>query len=230
MTAAGSGAACPSIEGELWVWGFNGNYTGQGHLGLGDTTDRCVPTQVGSGTNWTNNTGTWQGTVHHMIKSDGTLWGWGNNVSGNLGVGDTSNYSSPVQIGSDTDWAFVDDSWGEGYHTTAIRTDGTLWTWGENGSGQLGLGDKTDRSSPVQVGSLTDWAACDGSSKATICLKTDGTIWGFGGNHYGCLGLGDTTGRCSPVQIGSDSDWLAFEFTRWPSVTEGMSVQAIKSS
>ncbi len=88
------------------------------------------------------------------IKTDGTLWAWGFNIVGNLGLGDTANRSSPVQVGALTTWAST--ACGSN-HTLAIKTDGTLWAWGQNNEGQLGLGNTTDRSSPVQVGALTTW-------------------------------------------------------------------------
>ena len=54
----------------------------------------------------------------------------------------------------------------------AIKTDGTLWAWGENGFGQLGLGNVTDRSTPVQVGALADWASVSGGQSHTVAIKS----------------------------------------------------------
>jgi alpha-tubulin suppressor-like RCC1 family protein len=140
------------------------------------------------------------------IKNDGTLWAWGSNNDGRLGLNNTTSNSSPVQVGSLNNWAHVMP--GSGSFSLAIKTDGTLWSWGLNGSGQLGLGDTTNRSSPVQVGSLTDWAYAGVTSAGSFALKTDGTIWAWGTNSSGQLGLGDTTNRSSPVQIGSINTWL----------------------
>ena len=111
------------------------------------------------------------GVLHTIaIKTDGTLWVWGNNVSGRLGLGDITNRSSPVQVGTLTNWSSVS----AGSHTMAIKTDGTLWAWGSNGSGRLGLGDITDRSSPVQVGALTNWYSVDlGNSDHTMAIKEE---------------------------------------------------------
>ena len=84
------------------------------------------------------------------------LWSWGRNAYyGQLGLGDTAKRSSPVQVGALTTWSKI--AAGQ-RHSTAIKTDGTLWSWGRNSYGQLGLGG-TDYavSSPVQVGSLTTW-------------------------------------------------------------------------
>jgi alpha-tubulin suppressor-like RCC1 family protein len=81
------------------------------------------------------------------------LWSWGQNSFGQLGLGNTTSYSSPKQIGALTTWSKVST----GYHVAAIKTDGTLWAWGRNTDGELGLGDTTDRSSPVQIGASTAW-------------------------------------------------------------------------
>ena len=83
-----------------------------------------------------------------------TLWSWGYNDYGQLGLGDEDiSRSSPVQIGSVTDWNSVDSGY---YYVSAIKTDGSLWSWGRGDDGQLGHGAETPRSSPEQVGSLTD--------------------------------------------------------------------------
>jgi len=191
-------------DGSLWSWGINTN----GDLGLGDTANRSSPVQIGSLTDWASISG--GGSAQsHAIKTDGSLWSWGRGSFGKLGLGDTANRSSPVQIGSLTDWVSVSAAT---QHSLAIKTDGTLWVWGDSGSaGKLGLGNTTDYSSPVQIGSLTDWATVDGSSNITTALKTDGTIWSWGENSFGQLGHGDLTTRNSPVQIGSTTTWTSIE-------------------
>jgi alpha-tubulin suppressor-like RCC1 family protein len=82
---------------------------------------------------------------------------WGSNPYGNLGNGNTTNYVSPIQIGSLTNWKQVSCGF---YYTTAIKTDGTRWAWGHNNFGQLGNGVVSATvyySSPIQVGALTNW-------------------------------------------------------------------------
>ena len=91
----------------------------------------------------------------------------------------------------------------------AVKTDGTLWAWGVNTYGQLGDSSTTSRSSPVQVGALTDWLTVSGSYRATFATKTDGTIWAFGRGHGGTLGTGNTSTQSSPVQIGALTTWDA---------------------
>ena len=82
-----------------------------------------------------------------------------------------------------------------------------LWTWGSNGSGQLGLGNVTYYSSPKQVGALTTWLSVAGGYPHTIATKTDGTLWTWGHNYYGQLGLDNTTQYNSPKQVGALTTW-----------------------
>ena len=140
------------------------------------------------------------------VKTDGTLWAWGNNSNGQLGDGDTTDqWSSPVQVGTDTHWASVAAGFD---HTVAVKTDGTLWAWGSNSNGQLGDG-ATDQWSPVQVGTDTHWASVAAGNASTVAVKIDGTLWAWGSNWIGQLGLGvgDMTDRWSPMQVGTDTNW-----------------------
>jgi alpha-tubulin suppressor-like RCC1 family protein len=110
-----------------------------------------------------------------------------------------------VQVGSLTNWLNVA---GGTYHISAIKTDGTLWTWGRGQAGALGVGDTEDRSSPTQVGALTNWYISSSSTQFSYSIKTDGTLWAWGRNaYYGQLGLGNTTDRSSPVQVGALTNW-----------------------
>jgi alpha-tubulin suppressor-like RCC1 family protein len=188
-------------DGSLWAWGFNVS----GQLGLGDTDNRTVPVQVGSSTDWLAVTAGKDSFATLALKTDGSLWAWGYNQYGQLGLGDTVSRSAPVQVGSDTDWTTV--MGGGQHHTLALKTDGSLWAWGGNGDGQLGLGDTIDRYAPEQVGSDTDWIVLDAGFGHSLALKTDGSLWTWGGNSAGELGLGDTLRRIIPVQVGVDTDW-----------------------
>ena len=144
------------------------------------------------------------------VKTDGTLWSWGQNtdnvgtVWGLLGQGNTTHVSSPVQVGALTNWKQVA---GGGRHSAAVKTDGTLWTWGQNSYGQLAQGDITHRSSPTQVGSLTNWSSISVGYGHSVSVKTDGTLWAWGYNYYGQLAQGDITHRSSPTQVGSLTNW-----------------------
>jgi alpha-tubulin suppressor-like RCC1 family protein len=92
-------------------------------------------------------------------------------------------------------------------HVLALLNDGTIWTWGRNDEGQLGLGDTTNRDTPTQVGSDTNWSGIAATGYTSMGIKSDGTIWTWGRNDEGQLGLGDTTNRDTPTQVGSDTNW-----------------------
>ena len=84
------------------------------------------------------------------------------------------------------------------YHTVALKTDGTLWAWGYNNYGGLGDGTTAHKSSPVQIGTATDWAQISAGDYHTVALKTDGTLWAWGYNNYGGLGDGTTVTQIIP--------------------------------
>jgi alpha-tubulin suppressor-like RCC1 family protein len=204
LNAYGFGGGVKS-NGSLWTWGRNNT----GQLGTGDRTHRSSPVQVGTLTNWSSiNCG---GNAVAAIKTDGTLWTWGSNNYGRLGLNDVTHRSSPVQVGAGTTWSKVSVGGGsvngDDGHMLAIKTDGTLWAWGYNINGQLGLGDTTHRSSPVQVGALTTWASVATGRTFSLAIKTDGTLWAWGGNASGQLGQGDIVHRSSPVQVGALTTW-----------------------
>jgi alpha-tubulin suppressor-like RCC1 family protein len=195
-------AAAVKTDGTLWTWGTNSS----GQLGTGTTTNRSSPgTTAGGGTNWRQAACGSQHTA--AIKTDGTLWTWGNNGSGRLGDGTTTNRSSPVTtVGGGTNWKQVA---GGASYTTAVKTDGTLWTWGINDSGQLGTGNTVSRSSPTTpTGGGTNWKQVAGGSNHAAAVKTDGTLWAWGNNGSGRLGDGTTTNRSSPVTTaGGGTNW-----------------------
>jgi len=151
-------------DGTLWAWGNNNN----GQLGLNDRVSRSSPTQVGVATNWSQ-IGAGQACL--ATKTDGTLWLWGGNSYGQLGLNDRVNRSSPVQIGSSTNWSQVDAR--NGNNMMATKTDGTLWLWGANFYGRLGLGlaTTTHRSSPSQVGTRTAWTLLSGGGYTSMAIN-----------------------------------------------------------
>jgi len=196
-----SHAGAIKSDGSLWMWG--GNTLGQ--LGDATLTSRSSPVQTSAGgTNWSKLA---CGNIHTgAIKTDGTLWMWGANAGGTLGINTITIRSSPSQVGSDTTWKEI----ALGFeHTAAIKTDGTLWTWGRNTLGQLGDNTTTNRSSPIQTvaGGIT-WSQVACGLQHTAAIKTDGTLWSWGRNYDGELGDATTTHRSSPVQAaGGGTNW-----------------------
>ena len=187
-------------NGTLWAWGSNVF----GQLGDGTSIDRKIPTQIGIDNNW-KFISSGGGDHTFAIKNDGTLWGWGDNSSGQLGDNTTVRKNTPTQIGSSTDWALI--SVGAG-HTIALKTNGTLWAWGINSNGQLGDGTLINRKIPTQIGSSTDWALISVGAGHTIALKTNGTLWAWGINSNGQLGDGTSINRNIPTQtIIAGNNW-----------------------
>jgi len=196
-TVAGSNSTFAiKTDGTLWSWGYNV----KGQLGLntgGIGTNVNSPSQI-PGTTWSK-VSSLGSMSSGAIKTDGTLWTWGNGQDyGSLGHDNTTNYSSPVQVGSDTTWSYIAGGAGG---ARAIKTDGTLWSWGSNTKGQLGQNNQTNYSSPKQVGSGTDWSKVSAGRYNTIAIKTDGTLWEWGDNEKGSLGQNNLTQYSSPVQV-----------------------------
>ena len=195
-------------DGTLWIWGVGGS----GRLGTNNTASRSSPVQTISGGN------DWKsvnlGVAHSAaIKTDGTLWIWGLGTSGQLGDDTTISKSSPVQtISGGNDWKSVNLG---SAHSAAIKTDGTLWLWGNNGSGRLGDNTITARSSPVQtVSGGTNWRSVSLGDQHSAAIKTDGTLWLWGSGTSGRLGGNTITARSSPIQTVSGG-------TNWRSVSLG---------
>ena len=148
-------------NGTMWSWGANdGAQLGVGN-GSQDSINRSSPTQIGSATTW--GVGRIGSKAGMGIKTDGTLWTWGYNYSGDQGdnrpaFGAGSANSGPVQVGLLTDWWSSWNKTSMGWRTGfVIKSDGTLWTWGNNDTGQLGKNNTANTSSPVQLGSLNTW-------------------------------------------------------------------------
>jgi len=195
----GSGAAgAIKTDGTLWMWGDNSTF---GKLGQNNKTNYSSPVQI-PGTTWSSICVS-QYTAS-ATKTDGTLWTWGNNDNGALGhnAPEASKRSSPTQVPGTT-WSIVSEA---DSTTAAIKTDGTLWTWGGGGQGQLAQNNRTSYSSPVQIPGTT-WSKVDVGSGFMGAIKTDGTAWSWGYGTLGSLGHNNTVKYSSPVQIGSGTDW-----------------------
>jgi alpha-tubulin suppressor-like RCC1 family protein len=187
--------------GNLYCWGHNSS----GRLGLDDTMDRLVPTPVG-GTGWV---GVSAGGSHTCaLDDDGAIWCWGGNGDGQLGLGEAArgmDHRTPTLLAPATGWTEVSTG---SSHACGVRTDGSLWCWGSNGVGQLGLGAGAPvrASEPTRVGSGTDWSTVVGGSLRTCARRLDGSLWCWGSNG-GALGTGDDVRRDAPAAVLAPAGW-----------------------
>lgn len=194
-------------DGTFWAWGGQ-NY---GELGLNaqGAPRQSSPTQVGSGASFTSPKAVLSTCEYvTMIKCEGTMWSWGYNVHGNLGINNTTSVSVPVQIGTDTNWSKVAHN---NYGAYAVKTNGTLWAWGSNNTGQLGQNTRGSglagsASVPIQIGSDTNWQdVYSNHGTGAIAKRTDGSFWAWGSSDYAIWGNNAGVSQCysSPIQIHS---------------------------
>ena len=159
------------------------------------------PVQMSFDTDWNKIYGGYFKTF--AIKNNGTLWGIGRNQSGDLGIGNTNSLLSLTQIGTDTNWSKI--SAARDRFTMALKTNGTLWAWGNNENGRLGDGTSINRYSPVQIGTST-WKDIAAGNFHCIGIKSDGTLWQWG--SYGLInGAFLIPNSNTPVQVGTDTNW-----------------------
>ena len=202
--------AAISSSGELYTWGRNyaGNL-GQNEAEAQNYSDPN-PHRVGTDTTWDIVGGVdEQGYKNPLaLKTDGTLWAWGGGGDGQLGQNDRTPRSSPVQVGTETTWTGKFTGKANNNCHAAIKTDGSLWVWGGQNSGELGLNQAdTHISSPTQVGTESTWATI-GQDHAVIAVKTDGTLWTWGSGGYGADGQNNLTSYSSPTQV-PGTNWNA---------------------
>lgn len=199
----------------LWATGLN--QYGQAGSTAGDAVNPTA--QVGTDTDWVSCYANAYNSF--AIKSDGTLWGWGQNDNYQISaqtLNDGNTSAIPVQIGTDSNWAQVKCS---RYHVLALKTDGTLWAWGHNGM-ELGLGTTTEVAEPTQVGTDT-WLTIEANLYISAGIKTDGTLWTWGNSteNPATLGLGaDTFYSNVPAQVGTD---------HWKSISMNVNSVGVKT-
>lgn len=202
LSAGSSWSVGLSTTGRAWSWGTNAG----GQLGDNTTTNRSSPVSVVPDTAiWCKVSG---GNRHNVaIRDDASTWAWGENSRGQLGDNTTTDRSSPVVVtGGFSDWSQA--SAGR-YHNVALRTNGSVWSWGENLSGKLGDNTTANTSSPVSVvGGFTNWCQVSAGDSHSVAVRTSGTAWAWGFNQFGRLGDLTTLPKSSPVSIvGGFSDW-----------------------
>jgi Alpha-tubulin suppressor and related RCC1 domain-containing proteins len=159
-----------SNDGSLWRWDTvpNGVIS---NLKLPD-----APQRISFETNWCQVATMLSHAV--ALKTDGSLWVWGDNRRGGLAQPDPAvQTTDPIRIGSDTNWTHI--AIGAG-HSLALKNDGSLWAWGQNDRGQIGDGTKSNQFAVTQIGSDHDWSAVSAGDFTSYALKNDGSLWGWG--------------------------------------------------
>ncbi len=197
VTASGSFSIALKSDGTVWTWGWND----RGQLGNGTETDSNVPTQVQGLSGVTYATA---GAKHCLVlKSDGTAWTWGSNQTRELGDGTTVfRRLTPVQVVGLANVTAVNTN---GQTCAATLNDGSVWTWGSNGDGQLGIGQGgLDQPTPVKVNALNNSTVSMGASHG-LARFPDGSVKAWGWNGSGQIGNGGTVSQPSPIQVATDS-------------------------
>ena len=202
--SGGDNYLATKTDGTMWFWGQSSAPTGysRGFAGWPANTSCSSPVQV-PGTSWAANPGRQDQQKYlftrqaaYAVDDDGKLWTQGLNPHGELGQNNSSTSTYKAQVGTDTTWKWVAGYTGssDGFNAAAIKTDGTLWTWGGGGpQGSLGTGpDKTARSSPAQIPG-TSWDSIAGGNIYWTgggfgSIRTDGTLWVWGATDHGAFG------------------------------------------
>ena len=202
---AGSGQSGYALksDGTAWAWGDNTS----GQLGDGTTTARLAPVQVKNLTGLSAIAAASGAEAAYAMKFDGTVWSWGDNFYGQLGSGSTAASSNTaVQVKSFAGATAIAGGVGAGY---ALKSDGTVWSWGNNTKGQLGNNSTTKSAVPVQVSGLTGATAIAAGGNSAYATRSDGTARSWGDNSVGQLGNGTTTTASTPVVVSTLTSVIA---------------------
>jgi alpha-tubulin suppressor-like RCC1 family protein len=206
ISAGSSHCVALRMDGTVWAWGWNAS----GQLGDGSTTDRREAVQVTS-----SEGGVLDGVIalsagydfSLSLEADGTVWAWGGNYYGTLGVAGSPDRASAVQVrnGDGTPFSSVSAIAAGFNHSLAITADGVVWGWGYSASGRLGPAALFPvQPSPARMmsaeGAPFSAAAAAGGESSTHLLMENGSVWAVGGNDLGQLGDGTTVSRSAPVQ------------------------------
>jgi alpha-tubulin suppressor-like RCC1 family protein len=204
LAAGGLHSLALRADGTVWAWGGNTH----GQLGTGSSRGSVVPVPVAA---LHDIVAIAAGPLHSLaLQRGGSVWAWGANFAGELGRGDRCTDATPTACFHGAPHR-VDGLGGViavaagGLHSLALRANGTVWAWGSNRNGQVGLGTPcapTDRAcastTPVQVPGLPRVVAIAGGGEHSLALTASGTVWAWGANGSGQLGRAPgTTPACS---------------------------------
>ena len=186
-------------DGSLWAWG-GGQLQIQGLLGS-STVSATIPHRVSADSDWRSVDA---GYTHALaLKSDGSLWGWGNNGSGQLAQPGAKNpYAKPLRIGTETNWTQI--SAGAG-HSLALKSDGSIWAWGQNEHGQVGDGTRSNQFNVTRVSQDNDCQYIAAGAFNSYALKRNGTVWGWGFDSTATR----SNDSLSPKQIDPGTNWVS---------------------
>jgi len=183
--------------------------------------------RIGNDSDWLRLAVGGEGAHTLAIKSDGSLWGWGQNIYGQLGEDPRireQRYPATVAAGNDWSQAAVGGS-----HSLALKRDGSLWAWGNNWAGQLGIGSTNSHMlgavqvgelrvvQPVQVSSETNWVKVWAGLLESVAMKSDGTLWYWGDNPNPAIpqSQAGSSNIFIPTRISADTDWVELGFGPW---------------
>ncbi|MBF0473407.1 MAG: RCC1 repeat-containing protein, partial [Nitrospirae bacterium] len=192
-------------DGTVWAWGYN--YSGQLGNGTYDSNPHPTPVQVNG------LAGIVEISSNIALKSDGTVWVWGSNSNGQLGNGtyDSNPHPTPIQVSGLSGVVAIA---GGGSHNLALKSDGTVWSWGYNRYGQLGYTTTSmSNPTPTQVSGISGVIAIAAYSPNSIVLMSDGTVYTWGSNLSGQLGnttnAGNQNANPTPTQVSGISGVIA---------------------
>lgn len=222
VTAAGAGFYSLTSENEVWHWGNQALYENQWEVEHVCDSGETIPClnyftdvlSIGRGKSPRFTT---------AIRSDNTLWSWGENSNGSLGDGTTTNSTMPIQVCAPDTVApcsnFFDHvvQAANGInHALALRDDGTVWAWGGNYYGQLGVGNNLSNPLPAQVCATGESMPCDNYLEEivsiaagdyfSVAVDVDGGVWTWGNNYKNMLGDGTSISHSTPVKVCAPGD------------------------
>jgi hypothetical protein len=188
-------------DGSLWCWGYNH----MGQLGTGDQEPSSLPVQVGDADDWIDVDG--QEMYTCGIRDGGTLWCWGHHgfdPEGSVSPDDLVLY--PTRVGSFSGWRTLSAGYS---HSCVLRSDGSLYCWGFNGDGQLGLPTVESTATPLIVEPGSSWLHVSAGGMHTCAIRSDRTLWCWGRNDWQQVSEDPSPTVPEPVQVGEHADWVS---------------------
>ena len=198
VTAGAAHSLALTGSGAVWSWGQGGS----GALGHGDEEDQWQPKKIEAFAGQ-RVVAVSAGFAHNLaFTADGALWSWGGGQDGRLGHGNTQNQPLPKKIEALAGQRIVAVAPGY-FHSIATTADGTLWSWGDGGAGQLGHGDQQNQPLPKKIEALAGQRviAVSAGGNHNLALTADGAVWSWGNGLYGKLGHGDEQQQRQPKKI-----------------------------